>query len=127
MTRRLTASQVKAHRDKLLEEQGGRCALCGELIQRDDVLDHDHKTGEIRGVLHRGCNAMLGHLENNRARHLLTSEVRFARFLSNVQKYLLQRRDDPVLYPTHRTDEEKRELRLKRAREARAKARKAKP
>ena len=117
---RLTTTKLAAYRKKLLEEQGGVCALCGEPIQGDDVLDHDHKTGEVRGVLHRGCNAMLGHLENNRPRNHLGSITRFAKFLASVVRYISQRREDPVYYPSHRTAEEKRELRNKRARAARA-------
>lgn len=122
---RLTAKQVAAYRKQLLEEQGGLCAICLEPIKAgEEVLDHDHKTGQVRGVLHRGCNAMLGHIENNRARHMLTSPIRFAKFLARVATYIVKRRDDAPLYPTHRTDDEKRELRNKRARAARARAKK---
>lgn len=124
--RRLKLSELKAWREAKLEEQGGKCALCGEACAvTEAVADHDHRTGELRGVLHRGCNAMLGHLENNRARHLLTNDRRFSRFLAAVMGYLLQHRDDPVFYPTHKTADEKRELKNKRARIARAAARKA--
>lgn len=123
---RLTAKILPQYRASLLATQDGLCALCKYPIQGDDALDHDHKTGEVRGVLHRGCNAMLGHLENNRARNFLTDPVKFARFLSNISSYLAKRRDDVVLYPTFRTADEKRELRNKRAREARARAKGAK-
>lgn len=34
------------------------CWICGELAA--DVLDHDHKTGNIRGWAHRGCNLIEG-------------------------------------------------------------------
>jgi hypothetical protein len=106
----------------LLAQQGGTCALCGEAIPDGEaVADHDHTTGVIRGVLHRGCNAMLGHIENNRPRHKLTSIPRLTKFLANVVQYLYRKRpDDAPLYPTHRTADEKRELRNKRARRARA-------
>jgi len=51
--------------DKILERQKGRCALCDALPKpkmRLDV-DHDHRTGEVRGLLCGNCNILLGHLE----------------------------------------------------------------
>jgi hypothetical protein len=43
--------------EELLEYQEHKCAICGA----DDsfnrmVVDHDHKTGELRGLLCEGCN-----------------------------------------------------------------------
>lgn len=118
---RITASAVASTRAQLLEAQGGRCSLCGDPAD-NPCLDHDHKTGHIRDVLCRGCNAMLGHLENNRPRHKLTNDTKFARFLSNVAGYLMRHRAYPrsLLHPTHRTEDEKRVLRNERARVARA-------
>src|SRR5207247_2731565 len=43
--------------EKLLEQQEGCCAICQEPV---DVIDHNHKTGETRGLLCRACNAGLG-------------------------------------------------------------------
>lgn len=64
---------------------------------------------------------MLGHIENNRPRHKLTSVARLSKFLGAVVEYLYRKRpDDTPLYPTHRSADEKRELRNKRARRARA-------
>lgn len=54
-----------AHKDgtyeRLLEEQEGRCAICGRPEPEDRRLDvdHDHRTMEIRGLLCRGCNMRL--------------------------------------------------------------------
>jgi hypothetical protein len=126
--RKLKASELAVYRKATLEEQGGRCALCGEVCTLPEaVVDHEHSTGEVRGVLHRGCNAMLGHIENNRARHLLRDIPRLSRFLAGVVPYIYAKRgDDVVLYPTHRTADEKRLLKNKRAAKARAAIRKAK-
>jgi Recombination endonuclease VII len=38
---------------------GGTCAYCGE-PGTDLVTDHDHETGQIRGLVHRSCNAKIG-------------------------------------------------------------------
>lgn len=44
--------------------QDGLCAICKRqldmLKNRDICLDHNHKTGRIRGVLCRSCNAIEG-------------------------------------------------------------------
>lgn len=47
--------------DILYEAQGGRCYLCGRRSLRVPLaVDHDHKTGEVRGLLcpdpNFGCN-----------------------------------------------------------------------
>jgi len=52
--------------DALLESQGGACAICKE----DDptggwVVDHDHESGEVRGILCRKCNSGIGLLKDN--------------------------------------------------------------
>ncbi len=52
----------------LLASQGFKCSICGQLLEHDSsdaCLDHNHKTGEIRGVLCRLCNAYLGKYNDN--------------------------------------------------------------
>jgi hypothetical protein len=50
--------------DALFVRQSGTCALCQRPPQRRRLaVDHDHETGEIRGLLCVTCNSMLGHLE----------------------------------------------------------------
>lgn len=38
--------------------QDGMCAICG--IAEYDVVDHDHQTGLVRGLLCAGCNSAEG-------------------------------------------------------------------
>ena len=47
--------------DKLYKEQNGVCAICGlpEVCMRLQV-DHNHKTGKVRGLLFLHCNNILG-------------------------------------------------------------------
>ena len=44
------------------------CALCKDPFKTGDkkVLDHDHKTGNLRGVIHGRCNVAIGLLGDNR-------------------------------------------------------------
>lgn len=53
----------------LLEKQEGVCALCrkGPEGSRYEILvvDHDHETNEIRGLLCQQCNMALGRLGDN--------------------------------------------------------------
>lgn len=48
--------------DLLYAAQGGRCAICRRAIGKVKRLavDHDHKTGKVRGLLCGPCNNMLG-------------------------------------------------------------------
>lgn len=48
--------------EALVDEQGGLCPICQhELANSGKVtIDHDHRTGIIRGVLHDRCNKILG-------------------------------------------------------------------
>ncbi len=52
--------------DALLEAQGGRCAICGSEDPRargdNFVVDHDHESGGVRGLLCNPCNAGIGAL-----------------------------------------------------------------
>lgn len=43
----------------IFDLQGGKCALCGKISERRFDVDHDHETGEIRGLLCRKCNRNL--------------------------------------------------------------------
>ena len=48
---------------KLIEFQGGGCAICGRTQEPDGrklSIDHDHTTGKVRGVLCYSCNRALG-------------------------------------------------------------------
>jgi hypothetical protein len=57
-------------------EQGGRCLICGCVLEpaghRKRIIvdlvgcvDHDHETGEVRGILCYACNAGLGHFKDD--------------------------------------------------------------
>lgn len=119
--RKLKTTEVADHRNDLLSKQSMRCALCQLPCSQDNaVLDHDHSTGIVRQSLHRGCNALLGKVENNFKRYGVTNL--FA-FLHGCASYLQRHgspREDAVLHPTHKTADEKRVARNAKARKSRA-------
>lgn len=44
----------------MLVRQGGRCLGCQELLEATAVIDHNHETSKVRGVLCSNCNTALG-------------------------------------------------------------------
>jgi hypothetical protein len=120
---RLKASEVKNYRLSLLTEQGHKCALCQqELDETEAVLDHDHKSGYIRGVLHRGCNSLEGKIANSLVMNRITPD-RLQTIFDNYIFYTNQHL--AVLHPTHRTAEEKKLRANKRAKLRRQRASKS--
>lgn len=62
----LTAAEY----DALVEQQGGRCAICREYPTERNTrahwdgklcVDHDHDTGRVRGLLCNDCNLVAGY------------------------------------------------------------------
>ena len=53
--------------DKAYTEQGGVCAICGQVSTDGRKLsaDHDHKKKKARGLLCNECNFMLGKARDN--------------------------------------------------------------
>lgn len=59
--------------DALVLEQCGRCASCGDPMVRVDV-DHDHRTGVVRGLLCHPCNVALGLVQDQPQRLRLLAD-----------------------------------------------------
>ena len=49
---------TKADFNKLWEKQSGLCAICEETLYIPHI-DHNHKTGKVRGLLCTSCNTRL--------------------------------------------------------------------
>lgn len=47
----------------LLNKQNGKCKICGN--SKKLLIDHNHSTGQIRGLLCHNCNIALGHIFDN--------------------------------------------------------------
>lgn len=111
---RIKQSELKAWRDKFLHEQFNYCLLCGRKIESDPVLDHCHDTGHLRGVLHRQCNHAEGRIKDW-IKRTGKDNVPYD-FLLRLAGYIIKDYSKNPIHPTHKTEQEKEILRLKRLR-----------
>lgn len=51
----------------LIASQDGKCAICSEPFssRQHTHVDHDHRTGHVRGVLCQLCNLLIGHAKED--------------------------------------------------------------
>jgi len=66
--------------DRRYQIQGGKCGVCGQHqteLKRALTVDHDHKTGHVRGLLCDGCNGGLGFFRDSVER--LEKAIRYLR------------------------------------------------
>ncbi len=119
---RIKNSEIPALREKIIAEQQGKCWLCDiDLKIVVPCLDHDHETGFIRGVLCGNCNGIEGKI-HNLARRAKRDKTKY-HFISRMLEYWNLHSSTPrkEIHPTHKTPDEKRLRRNKKARERRKK------
>jgi len=65
--------------EEILRQQEYKCALCGsykyDVLNRRLGVDHNHKTGEVRGLLCNCCNRGLGNFKDSV--ELLTKAINY--------------------------------------------------
>ena len=70
---------------EMLARQGGACAACNDSVglgKRGICVDHDHKTGRVRGLLCGHCNRAIGHMRDD------------ASIAASIVRYLLSHKAD---------------------------------
>lgn len=50
---------------RMMGEQGEKCAVCRLPHNKPLYVDHCHKTGAVRGLLCPACNTLVGFIENH--------------------------------------------------------------
>lgn len=105
--RKLSRAMMPAWKVRQLKvAQNGLCALCGMPIdlniEREGVVDHDHDTGEIRGVLHRSCNSGEGKVANA-AGSWIAKSMKYPAIIAALERLLAyyKRPGTGLIYPTH--------------------------
>ena len=54
--------------ETLYQAQQGRCAICREILTENKRrIDHDHRTGKVRGILCTSCNTGIGLFQDSSA------------------------------------------------------------
>lgn len=64
--------------EQMLEEQNHKCAVCltdQSLLKKNLGVDHNHSTGEPRGLLCDACNRAIGYLKESK--HLFNAAVQY--------------------------------------------------
>lgn len=119
---RLRPSKLRLYRLKVLvEEQFECCGLCAQPVHpTESALDHDHKTGRIRSVLHLFCNSMLGKIENHLVRTKFPQD-RLEVISPAIFKYINKDYSSNPYHPSYRTEEEKKARRNQKAKARRQK------
>lgn len=65
--------------NSLLKEFGHKCYICNGIDRL--CIDHDHKTGKVRGILCNDCNLGLGYLRDNK-----TSMIKAIEYLTRIKR-----------------------------------------
>jgi hypothetical protein len=74
-----------------LRQQDGKCDICKKpLTYKETRVDHDHNTGNLRGILCAHCNWLLGHAKDNK------------KILQSAIEYLDKHKNNPVQWPQYK-------------------------
>ena len=115
MTTKMNRKDIPSVRKMLVAKQNGLCPICGKDLTRtqavNQVIDHDHKTGFVRAVVHRGCNKVEGSVYNTVQRWgkaaTLTSVIgTLKRVIAFWELHQTPQTD--IIYYSHKTEAEKR-------------------
>ena len=125
---RLTKKQVDAWRRIRSEEVNHICEMCHRPFTKWDpaVVDHDHKSGLIRAVIHNSCNGFEGRVgkmlnHSHKGVGKIESAVMLGEYYTKFENP-----NSGYIYYTHKDEDEKRIARNLKAKKKRAKLKKEK-
>ena len=126
--KKVTKAELAAVRDRLSAAQGHKCALCGVSFKEKEVkngkvqnkyrpcVDHCHVNGHVRAVLCNNCNGKEGKI----MKMAISCQRQGTplQWLTNLVDYLTKHKtaQTPYVHPDHKTDDEKRLAKNKKAR-----------
>jgi len=65
----LTLLRLQNHKclgcENTLKETSTRPVKGGKRVPDESVVDHNHETGEVRGILCHNCNVAVGHMQDD--------------------------------------------------------------
>jgi Recombination endonuclease VII len=79
----LTETEARTQRELLSKKQSAKCGICGKpesSFKMKLAVDHNHKTGQVRGLLCYRCNKFIV------GRHTFESAERLLKYLSVEQE-----------------------------------------
>lgn len=121
-------TELPAVRKELMHRQNGVCPICGKDLTRvavkNLVVDHDHKTGVVRAVMHRGCNGLEGKVLRllttwGKASSLVEAKETLCRLIGFWDRHRTPQTD--WIYYNHKTQAEKKTAYNKKRRKLYAK------
>lgn len=81
-----------AEYDAMLASQAGRCAICASNDPKTKSgyfhVDHDHETGQVRALLCKPCNHVLGFASDN-PETLMAAAVYLSKFSAPIAKLMV--------------------------------------
>lgn len=121
----LKRQDIRGYKHIVAEKQNYICPLCGAdmlcVPDRKWHLDHDHKTGMVRGALCAGCNQAEGKITNIISIFLSKITISFEEYVINLSKYKSYHFSNPsnVWHPAYSSFQDKRIKNLRKAKERR--------
>ncbi len=123
--RRLRTKEIPTFKKRALKEQKDKCPLCGRKMDSMDkyniILDHDHETGKVRGVLCRKCNGVEGLIKKWAVE--CSSIGTYKEWIVRLGEYL-NTDNYTYLHPTHKTKQEAKQANYKKSKSAYRKSKK---
>ena len=105
--KQIAVAEIPKYRTMIAKQQKFICPICGKSLASGGTiaLDHDHKTGALRGTLHSSCNSAEGRTKAGAQTMQKTSHIvrtDYLSYLENLVKYLRACEDKPkrIIHPT---------------------------